>query len=72
MNEHWQFETIHQFDTDDSQLQEQTYSVYRDLSAWQLGVSVGQRNNRDAKSEEMIYFTLTLKAFPVAALRATE
>ena len=72
MNEHWQFETLHSFDTDDGLLGEQSYSVYRDLSAWQLGVTVSQRSNQDASSEEMVYFTLTLKAFPAAALRVAD
>jgi hypothetical protein len=72
LNEHWQFGTTQSLDTDDNQLSEQSYTVYRDLSAWQLGVTYEERQNHDRGSEDLIYFTLTLKAFPAAGLKFAE
>lgn len=64
LNEHWQFENSLSFEADDGTLQEQSYRIYRDLSSWQLALTVAGRDNRGGPSEKMVYFTLTLKAFP--------
>jgi LPS-assembly protein len=40
------------------------FGLYRDIGAWILGVSVGQRNNQGSPSETIALATLTLKAFP--------
>jgi hypothetical protein len=45
-------------------LEEHEYTVYRDLSAWQMALSYRDRDNRQSKSEQQVYFSLTLKAFP--------
>ena len=72
MNEHWQFETTHGFDTQDEHLSDQSYTIYRDLSAWRLGMTYSDQNNRNAADVQTVYFTLTLKAFPSASLRFAE
>lgn len=65
LNEHWQFSTRHYFDTEGSDgLQEQVYTVYRDLTAWQLGFSFADRKINNDDREQLFYFSLTLKAFP--------
>ena len=56
----------------DGSFSEQSYTVYRDLSAWQVGLTFAQRNNQGGADEEIVYLSLTLKAFPAASLRATE
>jgi LPS-assembly protein len=63
INEHWQFEGQEQFEGTTGHLQLQQYTIYRDLDAWQLGMtySDSELNNQ---SDHTIYFTLTLKAFP--------
>jgi LPS-assembly protein len=63
MNEHWQFEGQEQFEAATGRLQLQDYTVYRDLDAWQLGLSYSDSeiNNR---GDHTVYFSLTLKAFP--------
>ena len=38
--------------------------IYRDLGAWILGGSFGQRNNQGSPSETIFLATLTLKAYP--------
>ena len=40
------------------------FGLCRDIGAWIIGVSVGQRNNQGAQSETVALATLTLKAFP--------
>ena len=40
------------------------FGLCRDIGAWILGVSLGQRNNQGAQSETIALATLTLKAFP--------
>ncbi|HEY8967254.1 MAG TPA: hypothetical protein VIM58_12450 [Candidatus Methylacidiphilales bacterium] len=72
INEHWQFGTYHAFDTSDSHLSEQTYTLYRDLSSWQVGLSVSERNNRNSESDQSVFLTFTLKAFPNASIRVSE
>ncbi len=64
LNEHWQFENNLTFETDDGKLQEQSYRIYRDMSSWQLAMTLANRDNRNGKNETSVYFTLTLKAFP--------
>jgi LPS-assembly protein len=64
LNEHWQFSTQHSFETDDGELEEQSYTIYRDLSAWQVALSLKDRNNRGGEHEQLVYLSFTLKAFP--------
>jgi LPS-assembly protein len=63
INEHWQFEGNEQFEATTGHLQLQEYTIYRDLDAWQLGMtySDSEYNNQDNRT---VYFSLTLKAFP--------
>jgi LPS-assembly protein len=63
INEHWQFEGQEQFEAETGHLQLQQYTIYRDLDAWQLGLtySDSELNNQN---NQTVYFSLTLKAFP--------
>jgi LPS-assembly protein len=63
LNEHWQFEGLEQVDATSLHQQLQSYTVYRDLDAWQLALtySDSELNNQGNRT---IYFSLTLKAFP--------
>jgi len=63
INEHWQFEGQEQVDATNGHFQNQQYTIYRDLDAWQLAMtySDSELNNQ---SNHTIYFSLTLKAFP--------
>ena len=63
MNEHWQFETQHQFDVNNQRLQLQQYTIYRDLDAWKLALTFAD-GEENGKGDESVFFTLTLKAFP--------
>jgi LPS-assembly protein len=63
INEHWQFEGLEQLEATTGRLLNQQYTIYRDLDAWQLGLtySDSELNNQ---SDHTVYFSLTLKAFP--------
>ena len=63
LNEHWQFEGQEQFEATTGHLQNQQYTVYRDLDAWQLGLTYAD-SEYNSQSNHSIYFSLTLKAFP--------
>jgi LPS-assembly protein len=64
MNEHWQFEGQEQFEAETGRLQQQQYTVYRDLDAWQFALTYSNSEINNGRSDHAIYFSLTLKAFP--------
>ena len=63
MNEHWQMEALEQFEATTGRLQNQQYTVYRDLDSWLLALSLSD-SEINGVNNESIFFTLTLKAFP--------
>jgi LPS-assembly protein len=66
VNEHWQLESYHQFEADDRNLELQSYTIYRDLTSWQAAMTFESRDYRQRESEQTVYLTMTLKAFPEA------
>jgi LPS-assembly protein len=68
LNEHYQVEAQEQFQGTDGHLQLQQYTIYRDLDAWQLAMTLSQAEISDGHSEESVYFSLTLKALPQYSL----
>jgi LPS-assembly protein len=63
MNEHWQMEAQEQFDSTSGRLQNQQYTVYRDLDSWLLALSYSDSEINNVNNQT-IFFSLTLKAFP--------
>jgi LPS-assembly protein len=63
MNEHWQFEGLEQLEATTGRLQNQQYTIYRDLDAWQLGLTYSD-SELNSQSNHTVYLSLTLKAFP--------
>ena len=63
MNEHWQVEALEQLEATTGRLQNQQYTIYRDLDAWQLGLTYSDSEFNN-ESNHTVYFSLTLKAFP--------
>jgi hypothetical protein len=49
-------------------VQEQRYSVYRDLSSWIIGFTVGYIDNGPGGNEFLTYLSVTLKAYPRATI----
>ncbi len=64
MNEHYQFEAQEQFQASNGKLQLQQYTVYRDLDAWQVSATFSDSEIANGRTEQAIYFSLTLKALP--------
>lgn len=67
MNENWGFRAAHHYDIKNERLQEQYYTVYRDLRSWTAAVTAGLRDNGGAK-DFIVTFTFSLKAAPRYAL----
>jgi LPS-assembly protein len=68
LNENWQLSQNLAFEADDGTLQEHRYSIYRDLTSWNMSFTAAFRDHRDIRDEILFYFSLTLKAFPDQSL----
>jgi lipopolysaccharide assembly outer membrane protein LptD (OstA) len=65
VDENWTLATNHVFEAEDSTLEYQSYSVYRDLGAFRASFTSQVYNNRGTRPTEYIfYLALTLKAAP--------
>jgi LPS-assembly protein len=65
LNENWGFRASHYFDAREGRLQEQAYTVYRDLRSWTAALSFLIRQQRIGGPEDYtIAFTFSLKAYP--------
>lgn len=71
LNESWQFEQLLDFEADDGTIQEQRYTVYRDLGAWSTSLTTALRNNKSVSDEFIVYLSFTLKAFPETSLKVS-
>jgi LPS-assembly protein len=67
LSENWGFGTRHELELDDTTLEEQVYTVHRDLGNWVAGMGISSRDNR-FEQEYGLVFSLTLKDFPSASL----
>ena len=63
INDNWSIGAQEQYEATTSTLEEQRYSVYRDLSSWVASLGGVIRDNNGVK-EYGLLFTITLKAFP--------
>jgi hypothetical protein len=64
LNENWGFRMAHYFNARSGTLQEQSYSVYRDLRSWTAALSFRVRQNVFGPADYTVAFTFSLKAFP--------
>jgi lipopolysaccharide assembly outer membrane protein LptD (OstA) len=64
LNENWGFRMSHRFEAADGVLEEQAYTVYRDLRSWTAALTFFVRNNRTGPEDYTVAFTFSLKAFP--------
>lgn len=65
LNENWGFRTHHRFDVREERLQEQGYTVYRDLRSWTAALTFRVRDNPSGNDDDFsVAFTFSLKAFP--------
>lgn len=64
LNENWAVRASHHLEARDGTLEEQYYTLYRDLRSWTAGLTLRIRDNRAAGDEWAIALTFQLKAFP--------
>jgi lipopolysaccharide assembly outer membrane protein LptD (OstA) len=64
LNENWAVRTSHHFEAQTGNMQEQYYTVYRDLRSWTAALTLRLRDERNRPNDFTIAFTISLKAFP--------
>lgn len=69
-NENWATRISHQFEARDGTLEEQYYTVYRDLRSWTAALTFRVRESRSRPADYTVALTASLKAFPRFGLGA--
>jgi lipopolysaccharide assembly outer membrane protein LptD (OstA) len=64
LNENWGVRMSHYFEAKDGIMEEQSYSVYRDLRSWTAALVFRIRDNLGGTDDYMVGVTMSLKAFP--------
>ncbi|MFO1501850.1 MAG: LPS assembly protein LptD [Verrucomicrobiota bacterium] len=64
LNENWAWRMTHHYEARDGTLEEQYYTIYRDLRNWTSAVTFRVRDRRDGETDYTIAITFSLKAFP--------
>ena len=64
LNENWGLRMAHYFDARSGKMQEQSYSVYRDMRSWTGALSFLVRQNVTGPVDYTVAFTFSLKAYP--------
>ena len=64
VNENWGFRADHRFEARDGTMQEQAYTIYRDLRSWTAALTFRVLDNPGAPQDFTVAFTFSLKAFP--------
>jgi hypothetical protein len=64
LNENWGVRANHHFDARNGRMQEQFYTLYRDLRSWTAALTAGVRDNGVGPKDYTIAFTFSLKASP--------
>ncbi len=63
-NQNWAVRATQYYDAREGQMEEQSYTVYRDLRSWTAALSFRLRNQDDGENDFTVAFTFSLKAFP--------
>ena len=63
-NENWGFRATHHYDLVNNRMQEQYYSVYRDLRSFTVALTGGLLDNGNGQKDYTVAFTFSLKAVP--------
>lgn len=64
LNENWAFAMAHHFEARDGTMEEQSYTIYRDLRSWTAAITFRYLDNRVGPSDFTVALTFSLKAFP--------
>ena len=63
-DENWGVRFAHYFDTQTGKLQEEDYTIYRDLRSWTAALTFRDQYNLTSGHDYTVAFTMSLKAFP--------
>jgi lipopolysaccharide assembly outer membrane protein LptD (OstA) len=64
LSENWAARTIHRFEASDGRLEEQFYTVYRDLRSWTAALTLRIHEPENGSTDVSVVFTFSLKAAP--------
>ena len=64
LNENWAFHLGQQYSLQDHLMQEQFYSIYRDLQSWTAALTFRWRDLHEGEDDFTVAVTFSLKAFP--------
>jgi LPS-assembly protein len=64
LSENWGLRASHSFEARTGEMQEQAYSLYRDLRSWTAALTFRVRENHTGPQDFTVAFTFSLKAFP--------
>jgi LPS-assembly protein len=64
LNENWSTRAVHHYDVRTGRLQEQYYSLYRDLRSWTAALTGGVRDSGAGGKDYSLVFTFSFKAHP--------
>lgn len=70
INENWSWRMTHFFEARDGTMEEQTYTIYRDLRSWTAALTLRLRDNRGDSDDITVGLMFSLKAFPRFGLGA--
>ena len=70
LNENWGARAVHNFDIRNGRLQEQYYTIYRDLRSWTVALTGGVQQNVNGPTDYSIAFTFSFKSTPKYGLGA--
>jgi lipopolysaccharide assembly outer membrane protein LptD (OstA) len=68
VNQNWGLRAAHHFNADTGRMEEQAYSIYRDLRSWTAALSFRLQNNQGGQDDFTVAFTFSLKAYPTYGL----
>ncbi len=63
-NENWGFHMSHHFEARDGRMEEQYYSIFRDLRSWTAALTFRLRSERGGPDDFTVALSLSLKAYP--------
>jgi len=64
VNDNWGFRTTHNFNAKDGRLQDQFYTVYRDLRSWTGALTFRVTDNGTGREDFTVAFSFSIKAHP--------
>jgi LPS-assembly protein len=64
LNDNWGLHTVHNYNIEGGRLQEQLYTIYRDMRSWTGALTMRLMDNGSGPTDFTIAFTFSLKAAP--------